>query len=751
MFMKIGYLMAWLPLITLAQQPADSTQSIISADVVVTANRAATNDPTTKQTVTAATLQKNNFGQDLPYLLDQTPALVTTSDAGTGIGYTGLRIRGTDASRINVTINGVPINDAESQQMYWVDMPDIASSTNDIQIQRGVGSSTNGSGAFGASVNVRTQTASLRPFAAWSSSFGSFATQKHTIKAGTGFFGKYFFVEGRASMIRSNGYVDRASANLWSYWVAAGFMYKQAMLRFVHFNGQEKTYQSWYGTPQDSLTTNRRFNLAGTDYGANPVPWNNQVDRYGQQYFQLIYTQGIGKKWALNITPFVTLGKGYYEEFKVQQELSRYKVTDTTAYADVIRRRWLNNKFFGTVFSLRFEDKKWQATLGGMAAQYEGKHYGTVFWAQQVAVNPNQHYYDSRSHKTDANIYLKANYQPVQWLNIYADVQYRFVQHLMKGNDNDGQQFDLKYTYHFFNPKAGVTFHLSKTSSAYASYAQTTREPSRDDFISNLNQVAPKPERLHDIEAGYVFTDHWHGLNWQVSFPFQANVYYMHYQNQLVVTGKLNDVGNPVRVNVPISYRAGLEWWGQMQLRHGRDWLHLNYQLAFNYSRIKNYSAYIPAYDENYTPVPIASSTKLYKNTAIAFSPNWVLGIEPEIFPVKGLSAAWSFKYISRQYLDNTQSNDRAIPAYWYSNLRFSYTLPFFTRWKKTDQPITKNGEVRFNFLVTNLFNKQYVSNGYTYREIYQSADGTVSGPYHYNYYYPQAGVAFYGGIDLRF
>ncbi|MFN8310724.1 MAG: TonB-dependent receptor plug domain-containing protein [Chitinophagales bacterium] len=715
---------------------------MVSSEAVVIATRAGGNSPTTFQLIGLKELKRNNLGQDLPYLLDETPALVTTSDAGTGVGYTGIRIRGTDASRINVTINDVPINDAESQQMYWVDMPDMASSAGNLQIQRGVGTSTNGSGAFGASVNVATRGFSNQAFGEWQSSFGSFSTQKHTVQAGTGRFGKYFFIEGRGSFLQSKGYVDRASATLWSYLITAGFSKGGTLIRFIHFNGHERTYQAWYGTPEDSLGTNRRFNVAGTDYGATTVPWNNQVDDYGQKYFQLVISQQ-WRNFYFKATPFATLGKGYYEEFKGDQRLSKYRI-DSTGRSDLIRRRWLDNIFYGAVFSMQYEKpKKFQVTFGGMAARYDGKHYGTAIWARNHEVNIATHYYDSRSHKTDVNFYLKGSYLPLKWLSLFADLQYRFVEHTMKGNDNSARVFDLQPRYHFFNPKAGFSLILSDGSRFYASYAMANREPSRDDFIENLNTSLPKPERLQDAEFGFIWNSKTVGKRIGVSFPMQINGYYMRYTNQLVVTGELNDVGNPIRVNVPKSFRAGAEWSGKIifsQKAKGHNFLQFNYNLAFNYSRILNYEEVIPAYDENYEPVPSAAKHQLYTNTAIAFSPQWVGGFGPEAYFLTHFSVGWNFKFVSRQFLDNTESDERSLKPYWYSNIRLNYAYPF-----------GKNREVQFTVLLNNIFNRLYESNGYTYREIYQAADGSVSGPFHYNNYYPQAGFNFLAGIDLKF
>jgi iron complex outermembrane receptor protein len=723
----------------------DSLKKVTTGEVTIIGNRAGANDPTTFQNISKEDLQKNNLGQDLPYLLDLTPSLVTTSDNGSGIGYTGMRIRGTDATRINVTINGVPINDPDDQGVYWVDMPDIASSVENVQIQRGVGTSTNGSGAFGGSVNIRTDAFSQKSYGEFNASAGSFDTRKFTAKAGSGLIKNIFFIEARGSYVVSDGYIDRGASNLWSYFVQAGIIKNKTLLRFVHFNGHEKTYQSWNGVYQDSLATNRRFNISGTDNLQTNIPWYNQVDIYGQQYFQLILSQGLGKNWNLNAVGFTTLGGGYYEEYKVNDVLANYNITNAPfATADLLRHKWLKNVYAGGLFSFAYDNKKnLDATIGGMFANFSGKYFGDVVWVRGLSSFNTAPYYYSTLFKNDANVYAKVNYSPVNVLSLFADVQYRFVNEGSKGDDDSQSPADFSHLYNFFNPKAGLSIKTGKVGRVYASYALAHREPARDDIIENLAVATPKPEQLHDVEAGIdINNDMAKGHTVWVNFPVHLNGYYMYYKDQLVLTGQLNDVGNPIRVNVPVSYRTGVELLAEINFHQTTTMKKLfgvRYSVSYNLSKIKDYTEDVPAYDANYNALPALDQINHYKNTDIAFSPRWVGFFELNTLAVKNLEIAWSFKFISKQFLDNTQSDDRSLHPYWYSNVRISYVLKY------------QKAEVRFSLLLNNIFNQLYESNGYTYRERYQNPDGSVTDPVSYNYYYPQAGFNCLGGIGIRF
>jgi iron complex outermembrane receptor protein len=725
----------------------DSIKTRTTGEVTVIANRAGANDPTTYQNISKEDIQKNNLGQDLPYMLDLTPSLVTTSDGGTGVGYTGMRIRGTDATRINVTINGVPINEPDDQSVYWVDMPDIASSIENVQIQRGVGTSTNGSAAFGASVNIKSDAFSLKPFGELTSSLGSFLTHKHTLKAGSGLIKNIFFIEARGSYVASNGYIDRATSSLWSYFVTAGIVKNKTMLKFVHFNGYEKTYQAWNGVLQDSLKTNRRYNIEGTDNMQLSPPWANQTDNYGKQYFQLILNQGIGKRWNLNAVGFTTLGGGYYEEYKVNDLLSNYQINNAPfSNADLLRHLWLKNIYGGGLFSLTYDNKKnLDVTLGGMGAHFAGKYFGEVIWVKGFSdFNPTSPYYYSTSSKNDANAYAKVNYRPINILSLYADLQYRYADFAANGNDDNGRVFDIHQKWNFFNPKAGLSVKIKEVGRAYASYAFAHREPSRDDMIENLNTTAVKPEQLHDIEAGIEISKDIVKTNkvW-LNFPFHLNGYYMYYIDQLVLTGQLNDVGNPIRVNAPKSFRSGVELLAEINFHKPGSFQKLfgiRYSVSYNLSKIENYREVVPAYDSTYTASPANNQINNYKHPDIAFSPRWVGFIELNSVVWKKLELAWSFKFVGKQYLDNTQSDERSINRYWYSNIRISYPIK-----------LGDKAELKLTLMLNNIFNRLYESNGWTYRERYVNGDGSVTPTASYNYYFPQSGFNCLGGFALKF
>ncbi|MBX2903933.1 MAG: TonB-dependent receptor [Chitinophagales bacterium] len=723
-----------MPFLVAAQEP-DSIKTFNANEVLITSTRAALNTPTTFSLIKSAELQRVNLGQDLPVMLDFSPSVVSTSDAGAGVGYTSMRIRGSDATRINVTINGIPVNDAESHNVFWVNTPDLFSSVEDIQVQRGVGTSTNGAGAFGASVNIRTQKIAAKPSGIFAVSGGSFNTVKLTAQASSGLIKNKFFIEGRLSKLNSNGYVERASSNLWSYFVTTGMQHKSTVLKLVAFGGNEKTYQAWNGVSEDMLKTNRRFNSAGTDYGAKENPWRNEVDNYGQHYCQLLFSQGFKKGFSMNVGLFTTLGKGYYEQYKVNQKLKKYApVFDTLLNAsrtDVIRRRWLQNIFYGSTFSLSFERKNVNVYLGGLLSQYRGKHFGNIIWNDAgYDFSSNTHYYDNNSVKNDFNVYLRVSYTFAERVTLFADVQYRFVGYNGKGFDNDKVQIDFNSKWHFVNPKGGISVAATPLHHFYTSVAVGNKEPNRDDVAYNR---AVKSERLIDWEGGYQFRHR--------KFPLYVNGYYMYYTNQLVLTGQLDDVGNAQRVNVPVSFRAGVELNGAIIFNSKiseREIFRIGYNLTYAQSKIKNFEQQTPTFDDDYNRIDTLLLVQHYANTRIAFSPDVIAGIELMGSPLPGLQLSLSTKAVSKQYLDNTQSEAKKLKPYSYTNFNAAYTFQF-----------AKSRSVTVSVLVNNLFNYMFESNGYTYSERYYSA-GTVGAPVVYNYYYPQAGINVLAGIRLK-
>lgn len=727
----------------------------LHGEVVVSATRANENSPTTFQVISKEELNKNNLGQDLPYLLDLTPSVVTSSDAGTGVGYTYIHIRGSDNTRVNVTLNGIPVNDAASQGVYWVDIPDVVSSTQNIQIQRGVGTSTNGPGAFGGTISVQTQAPSQTAFGALDISGGSFNTFKGTAKAGTGNI-KGFFAEGSASWITSDGYIQRASANLRSYFFQTGYLKKNTLLKFIYFGGREKTYQAWDGVPQDSLKTNRTFNDLGTDYGQHFPPYKNQTDNYAQDYFQLLFSQYLPKNFNLNLGLFATLGRGYYEEYKVGQDINSYIPNYDTVpvVMDLVRQKWLKNIFYGGTFALNYEHNNFAATVGGLFSQFAGNNYGNVIWIQvATGIDPNFHYYNGPSTKNDFDVYAKFNYDLLRKVNFYLDLQYRYVNYKSNGTNDDLSPYDVNNVWHFFNPKVGILYRVKPNHHLYASFAIGNREPNRDDILAATAGNEPKAEQMRDLELGYKTQL---TKNSKVQAMLNINYFLMHYKDQLVLTGRLNDVGSPIKENVPISYRTGIELAGKIDLtartKHSnaeteirRKVFSINYTFTYSLNKIKAFDEYIYTYDENYVPIDSLTLALHHKNTDISFSPSIIASLELVAYPVKGLSISLMNKAVSRQYLDNTSNPDRMLKAFYYSNINISYTLPL-------NKP---NKEITFKLLLNNIFNRLYESNGYTYSERYAYLDNNgaqqVTPTVTYNYYSPQAGFNVMGGMSVRF
>lgn len=718
------------------------TRSVFVADeVIVNATRVNDRTGMAYSNIGAEAIAKQNLGQDLPVLLNFTPSLVSTSDAGAGVGYTGIRIRGTDATRINVTINGIPYNDAESQGVFWVNMPDIASSVSSIQIQRGVGTSTNGAGAFGATVNVSTNEFHREPYAVVSNSFGSFNTRKHTVKAGTGLLNNKFTVDARLSQVASDGFVDRAQSDLRSYYLSGGYFGKKSFIRFNTFSGKEVTYQSWNGSPESRVKGDREGMLAYIDRNGlnerdaqnllnsdsrtyNFYTYDNETDNYKQDHYQLVSSHTLSQNVTLNVNGFLVRGKGYYEQYRDNDRLSNYKLPNVEignqiiSRTDLIRRRWLDNYFYGTTFSLDYNSfKKLTANVGGGWNTYDGDHFGEVIWARNASTSSIRHrYYENNGLKKDVNLYAKAYYQFTEKLNAFADVQVRGVSYIIKGDDNQRRQNDFDETYTFFNPKVGLNYQVSENSAAYASYSIGNREPNRDDFTESITNIRPEAETLRDLEAGYRVQSG--------KVAFSANYYFMDYKNQLVLTGQVNDVGNSIRVNVPNSYRTGLELEGAVALSKQWKW---NANATFSQNKIANFTEYVVDYDNGgYEEIN-------HGKTDISFSPNLIVGSQLTYVPAKNVEMSLLTKYVGDQYLDNTSNASRKIDAYLTNDLRFIWNLT--PSWAK---------QVSVKVLVNNILSETYSSNGYTFGYI---AGGRVQE----NFYYPQAGRNFMVGLDLKF
>ena len=683
----------------------------------VHAIRAAYSAPFAKTNISKDQLEANNLGQDLPMLLNQTPSVVVNSDAGNGVGYTGIRIRGSDATRVNVTLNGIPYNDAESMGVYFVDLPDLASSVNNIQIQRGVGTSTNGASAFGATVNISTNEYNEKAYVAFNNSFGSFNTFKNTLKAGTGLLSNHFTIDARLSNISSDGYIDRASSSLQSYYFSAAYINQKTSLRFNNFTGKEKTYQAWYGVPESMLSTNRTYNPAGMEKPG--TPYDNQTDNYTQTHYQLFLNHALSETWSFNTALFLTKGKGYYEEYKADQEFAKYGLPNPiiagipVTTTDLIRQRWLDNSYLGQIASFQYKKDANDLNIGGGWSVYQGQHFGNITWMEKGTVSPDYRYYNYPATKKDANIYAKWQHKINEhWLS-FIDLQYRQVSHHMEGfQGSSSLTVDRKLD--FFNPKAGITY-SNQGWQAFFSYARGNKEPNRDDFQASPTSQ-PKPETMNDFELGI---EKKQGL-----FHYGATLYWMQYKDQLVLTGQINDVGSYTRTNVPESYRLGLEL--QASNRFAK-WLQLGGNLTISKNKIKSYTEYIDNWDNG------LQNTKAHENTDIAFSPALIGAITTDIQLTKNWGLTLLSKYVGKQYLDNSQNDKRKLGAYFTQDLRMNYSLQ--TKWFK---------EVRIIGQVNNLFNAKYQPNGYTYNYVFNNELNSDNG------YYPQAETNFVFALNIR-
>lgn len=687
--------------------------------VEVQAIRAADKAPFAKTNLSKKEMEKTNLGQDLPFLLDQTPSVVISSDAGNGVGYTGIRIRGTDATRINVTLNGIPYNDAESQGTFFVDLPDIVSSANSIQVQRGIGTSSNGAGAFGGTINLFTNELNKTFYVATNNSYGSFHTIKNNLQFGSGIMGGHFTIDGRISLIRSSGYIDRAKSNLGSFYISTAFVNEKNSLRLNIFSGKEKTYQAWNGVPEYLLATDRTFNPSGNEKPG--TPYDNETDNYTQTHYQFFYNHKINNYWKGNAALFLTRGKGFYEQYKAVQKFSDYGLPDYyngTIFikeTDLVRRLWLDNYFYGTIFSLQYQKKKTQLVVGGGYNAYDGKHYGDIKWAAvQPAVPVHYHWYDLTANKKDLSVYCKWTQQWSNHWQGFADLQFRNINYHINGfRYNPGLL--IRQSYHFLNPKFGITY-THKEWQAYLSYAFAGKEPNREDFEAG-NGEQPKAELLNDMELGIEKKG--------THYSFGANIYYMFYHNQLVLTGKINDVGAYTRTNIPTSYRAGIELQGKSAINH---WITIAANISFSENKIKNYTAYIDDYDHG------GQQTRFYNKTNISFSPSVTAGGQISFKPVKNGEISLVSKYVGRQYLDNTAQKSRSLHSYYLQDLRLSYLI---------ENKIIKATDLILQ--LNNVFNKKYEPNGYSFSYIYGGEQTTE------NYYFPMAGFNFMIGVGLKF
>tara|TARA_R100000935_G_scaffold27288_1_gene47382 strand:+ start:57332 stop:59509 length:2178 start_codon:yes stop_codon:yes gene_type:complete len=711
-------------LTALAQEKQQDTTSVETLEeVLIQSVRVKADSPITHSNLSAEDIEKRNLGQDIPILLNYLPSVVTTSDAGAGVGYTYIRVRGSDASRINVTLNGIPFNDAESQGTFFVNLPDFSSSVQSLQLQRGVGTSTNGSGAFGASLNLLTDAVSEEAYGEIANSFGSFNTRKHSVKFSTGLLNEHFEISGRLSNIASDGYVDRATSDLKSYFLQAAFKDNNTLIKAITFGGREETYQAYYGIDAETLATDRTFNPAGlyTDEDGNIQFYDNEVDNYAQDHYQLLWNQRYNNNWSSNVALNYTYGRGYFEQYKEDEDFETYGfepivIGETTINTtDLVRRRWLDNDFYAVNANINYKDTSWDISSGLFYSLYDGDHYGEVIWAQFAGGSEiRDRYYFGTGDKSEFTIFGKATYRINDQWSVFGDLQGRFVAYKADGTTSDLIVLNDEQTYEFFNPKAGASFQLNKSNQFYASYGRANREPRRSDFEQDIFTA----ETLDDFELGWRFGS--------PNVSVNSNLFYMNYQNQLVLTGALDDVGQPLRETSGNSYRLGLEVDAEITILDNLKALP-NIALSTN----KNQDFFFSR-DGQLTNLG---------NTNISYSPEIVAGNAILYSPVSNLEIGFLSKFVGEQFMGNIDSEASKLDSYFINDLNINYTL--------TNIPFVR--EVLLQGLVNNIFNVKYVSNGYffTFDDDFSNppAVTTVEGAG----FFPQATINFLVGATVKF
>lgn len=699
-------------------------------EVSVNALRANDKTPMAFTNISKSEIKKSNLGQDLTYLISLTPSVVTTSDAGAGIGYTGLRIRGTDPSRINVTINGIPVNDSESQGVWWVNMPDFASSLDNIQIQRGVGTSTNGAAAFGASINLKTLALNKKAYTITNNSVGSFNTLKNNIEFGSGMLNNKFTFDGRLSRISSDGYIDRATSDLKSLYLQGAYFGKKSVLKAIVFSGQERTYQAWNGVPKRYLDTNRTF---------NSYTYENEVDNYNQTNYQLHYNEQLNSKTNIHLATHYTHGEGYFESEKLNQNLADYGLnnifigSDTISSTDLIRRKWLNNDFGGITYSINHKNDLVNLVVGGANNVYSGQHYGNVIWAQYMSNGLYNHqYYKNIATKYDNNVFIKTNFQASEKTSLFLDLQSRNIEYEFNGSDIDGNIGVQEVKLDFFNPKFGLSHKMNEEQLLYGSFAVANKEPNRSDYIESSPNSRPLHETLYDTEIGFKYTTK--------DFKFNANAYIMNYDNQLIKTGEINDVGYFTSENVKKSFRRGLEIEGSILLSKKLAWA-ANMTLSEN--KIDTFIQYIDSWDTG------GQQETIYTETDLAFSPSIIWASQLTYNFQDNLSLDFITKYVGEQFIDNSSSEDRKLDDYLVNNLRLSYSF---------------NSKIfnyaRLSLQINNLFDEEYVSSAWIYRFVSNGYDPSEDdhyvtkgsdGGYNMAGYFPEATRNYLIGLTLGF
>lgn len=725
-----------------AQAPEkDSLQTVGLQEVEVIATRATAHTPVAYTNLSKEQLKKANTGVDMPYLLTFTPSVLTTSDAGAGIGYTSIRVRGTDATRINVTTNGIPMNDAESHSIFWVNTPDFASSLQDVQIQRGAGTSTNGAGAFGASINMQTQGISPTPYAEFSGSYGSFNTHKETVKAGTGIINGHWGFDARLSNVSSDGYIDRASVGLNAYFLQGGYYTDNTSIRLITFANKERTYHAWnYASKEEMEQYGRRYNSCGLMYedekGVQHF-YEDQTDNYIQKHYQLLLNHRFNSQWNMNIGLHYTKGDGYYQEYKTRRTLVEYGLSPfvfddkEVTKSDLVRKKAMDNKFGGGIFSFTYRGDRLQATLGGALNRYDGDHFGRVLWVKSYVgdLNPDTDYYFNNATKNDGNIYLKANYEVAKGVNAYMDLQYRHICYKIDGTNDkynwlasEMQRLDIHEDFGFFNPKAGLSWQINPHHRLFVSFSEAQKEPTRNNYTDGRFDEHPKPERLLDYELGYTFAGK--------TFQAGANLYYMDYKDQLVLTGELNEIGEAMASNVPDSYRMGVELMANLRLPCGFTW---NINATLSKNRVKNFTETLFENEEAGTEAWVIN----HGNTPLSFSPDFILNNRFG-YTYKGFEASLQSQYVSKQYMSNAKQEECTLDAYFVSNLALAYTFK-----------LPKVKSMTVGCTLYNLFNEKYENNGYAGSGYYYDGDRKVR--YNYAGYAAQAGTHLLAHVSINF
>jgi len=703
----------------------DSTKTETLDEVLVKAVRVNATSPITHSNVTKEQLEKRNLGQDLPVLLNYLPSVVTTSDAGAGVGYTGIRVRGVSAQSTNITINGIPYNDAESLGTFWVNLGDFSSSVESLQLQRGVGTSTNGSGAFGASINILTDAISEKANAEISNTFGSYNTRKHNVKFSTGRLNNHFEFAGRLSQILSDGYIDRASSDLKSYFLQGSYVDDNTLIKAITFSGHEITYQSWNGLEDlDLLENDRTYNTAGmySDENGAVQFYDNEVDNYKQNHYQLHWNERFNNNWSTNLALNFTHGEGYFEQYKEDEDFADYNLEEITIggetvnTTDLIRRRWLDNDFYVINASANYKDNVFNSTFGGSYSTYSGDHFGEIIWAQYASDNQiRDRYYNGNGNKTDLSFFAKGTYRVNDKISLFADLQTRHVNYKTTGTNSDVIEFLVDKNFNFFNPKVGITYKLNNRNSLYFSYARANREPNRDDFENNANI---KPEQLNDFELGWR-----HNSN---TFRINTNLYYMLYNEQLVLKGALDDVGSPLRDNSGDSYRLGLEVEAAIQISK-----QFAIQPNFTVSSNKNKETFFQR----------DGVLENLGKTNISFSPEFIAANALVFQPKPNIQLSFLSKYVGEQFMGNTDSEASKLESYFVNDFYVTYEM----------KPKSIFNSIVLSALVNNIFGEKYISNGY-----YYSYDDTWSNPGEITTiegagFYPQATTNFLIGATLKF